>query len=146
MSEFDAGDTGHDAGGYDDGGHYGDLHATHEDLNLDQGHDAFGAGSDHFQDLAAQGDTHASEVDQHFATGHHVESTDPNAHFEEDNFANGDLHAANFDQNFDVHAAEGDHADSFGDIDHLRESFEGDTLSAHNLDDGGSGELSAVSN
>lgn len=145
MSEID---TGHDAGdtGYDDGGHYGDVNAGHEDLNLDQGHQAFGTDQDHFQDLAAQGDTHQSELDEHFATGHHVESENPDSRFEEDNFANGDVHAADSDSNFDVHALEGDHANSFGDIDQLRESFEGDTLSAHGLDDGGSSELSAVSN
>jgi hypothetical protein len=147
MSDIDPGYTGGDLPdtGHDDAS-YGDLHAGHEDFNLDHGHDAFGQGSDHFQDLAAQGDTHASQLDEHFATGHHVESDDPNAHFEEDNFANGDLHAAQLDQNFDLHSAEGDHANSFGDIDQLRESFAGDTLSAHQLDDGGSGELSAVSN
>ena len=127
---------------------YGDLSHGHEDYDLDHGHQDYGNENDHLQDFNAYGNTHAAELDEHFAQGHHVESDTPYNHYEESDYTNADVHAAEYDSNFGEHATEADHSASFEDLDHLREHFDADSLSAHQFQGGGydGGELSAVSN
>ena len=141
MSEYDGGDIG----GHDDGASYGDVNAGHEDLNLDQGHQAFGNEHDHLTDEQAYGNEHASELDEHFAQGHHVESDTPASHFEEDNFTNADVHASETDSNFGEHFVDADHAANFGEADFLHENAEIDQLQEHFFSGGDEHSLGAGS-
>jgi hypothetical protein len=125
MSDFDLGD--HDGG-------FGDVHAQHEDLNLDQDHQAFDNNADHLHNFDANADNHASELDEHFANAHHVEADDPRSHFEQDDFTNADVHASDTDQHFDVNSNEADHVSNVADIDALRESLEHDALDVHEVE------------
>src|SRR5438105_5468697 len=80
-----------------------DVNAGHEDFNLDHGHQEFGNENDHLQNFDAFGNQHASELDEHFAQGHHVESDSPVQHFEEADYTNADVHAAETDASFGEH-------------------------------------------
>jgi hypothetical protein len=124
---------------------YGDLSQGHENYDLDHGHQDAGNENDHYQDFNAYGNNHATELDEHFAQGHHVEADNPYSHYEESDYTNADVHASETDSNFGVHDVEADHNSSFADLDELREHFDADTLSAHQYS-GGPEALSAVSN
>jgi hypothetical protein len=124
---------------------YGDLSQSHEASDLDHLHQDAGNDNDHFQDFNAFGNNHASELDEHFAQGHHVEADSPYSHYEESDYTNADVHASETDSNFGVSDVEGDHSSSFADLDSLREHFDADSLSAHQYS-GGPEALSAVSN
>src|SRR2546423_12724929 len=71
-----------------------DVNAGQEHFDLDHGHQDFGDQHDHLQNFDAFGNQHASELDEHFAQGHHVESDTPASHFEESDFTNADVHAS----------------------------------------------------
>ena len=133
MSEYDGGDIG----GHDDANYGGDVNADHQDYNLDQGHQAYGNEADHLSDQQVYGNEHASELDEHFAQGHHVEADTPESHFEEDNFTNADVHASETDSNFGEHLVDADHAASFGEADFLHENAELDQLQEHFFSGGG---------
>src|ERR1700733_7630613 len=105
---------------------FGDISQGHEDANLDTLHHDAGNENDHFQDFNAFGNNHASELDEHFAQGHHVEADSPYSHYEESDYTNADVHASETDSNFGVHDTEGDHSSSFEDLDSLREHFDAD--------------------
>jgi hypothetical protein len=122
-----------------------DANAGHEDFNLDHGHEDFGDQHDHLQNFDAFGNQHASELDEHFAQGHHVESDTPASHFEESDFTNADVHASETDSNFGEHALDTSNDSSFGNLDLLHEDSDLSHLSEHSFD-GGGGEISAVSN
>ena len=122
-----------------------DVNADHQDFNLDHGHEDFGDQHDHLQNFDAFGNQHASELDEHFAQGHHVEADTPESHFEESDFTNADVHASETDSSFGEHALDASNDSSFGDLDLLHQDGSLDALSEHSFD-GGGGEISAVSN
>ena len=125
---------------------FGDLHEAHQDLDLDQGHQDFGNEHDHLTNFDQFGNQHNAELDEHFAQGHHVEADTPASHFEESDFTNADVHASESDANFGENFSDAGHDSSFGNLDLLHEDASLDSLSAHQFDDGGAGEITAVSN
>jgi hypothetical protein len=122
MSDFDGGT---------DLGHAGHIDAHDEHFGLDQGHQAFGNEQDHFLNAQQFGQAHHFEHDVHYANGHAVEYDSPaGAHYEEQNYTNYDSHVAESDASYGSTYAEGDHQAAAGELDYLREQFDGRELSA----------------
>ena len=119
MSDFDAGDTGHDV----DYGHY---EAGQEHDGLDQLHQAHGSEADAQSQFGVYENDHHAAENTDFAQGHHVEYDQPAAvHFESDDYTNAS-HNATVDDH--VFAAEGsEHAPQaeFGELDALQQRFDG---------------------
>ncbi|WP_432972832.1 hypothetical protein [Dactylosporangium sp. CA-233914] len=131
MSDFDAGDTGHDV----DYGHY---EAGQEHDALDQLHQAHGSEADaHSQFGVYENDHHAQESTD-FSQGHHVEYDQPAAvHFESDDYTNYSHDASVDDHTFAAEGSESSHQAEFGELDALQSRFDAAFTEGTELHSGG---------
>nr|BFE66078.1 hypothetical protein GCM10020063_106040 [Dactylosporangium thailandense] len=117
MSDFDAGDTGHDV----DFGHY---EAGQEHGQLDQLHHAAGSEADHNSQFGVYEQDHHDAESTDFSQGHHVEYDAPAAvHYESDDFTNYSHDATSDDHVFAAEGSENAHQANFSELDQLENSF-----------------------
>ncbi|WP_432985534.1 hypothetical protein [Dactylosporangium sp. CA-233914] len=118
MSDFDAGDTGHDV----DYGHY---EAGQEHQGLDQLHQAHGSEADYNNQFGVYENDHHAQESTDFSQGHHVEYDQPAAvHFESDDFTNYSHDASVDDHVFVAEGSENAHQAEFGELDALQSRFD----------------------
>ncbi|WP_432977279.1 hypothetical protein [Dactylosporangium sp. CA-233914] len=118
MSDFDAGDTGHDV----DYGHY---EAGQEHEGLDQLHQAQGSEADYNNQFGVYENDHHAQESTDFSQGHHVEYDQPAAvHFESDDFTNYSHDASVDDHVFVAEGSENAHQAEFGELDALQSRFD----------------------
>ena len=126
MSDYDTGDTGHDAG-YE-GGHdvdYGQYSAGQEHDGLDQLHQAHGSEADHNSQFGVYENDHHAQESTDFAQGSHVEYDQPAAvHYEADNYTNYSHDASEDDHVFAAEGSESSHQAEFGELDALSQRFD----------------------
>ncbi|WP_433609243.1 hypothetical protein ACQP2P_37765 [Dactylosporangium sp. CA-139114] len=117
MSDFDAGDTGHDV----DFGHY---EAGQEQGSLDQMHHAAGSEADASSQFGVYEEGHHDTDSTDFSQGHHVEYDAPAAvHYESDDYTNYSHDATSDDHVFAAESSENAHQANFSELDQLENSF-----------------------
>jgi hypothetical protein len=142
MSDWDAGDTGHDAGDVD----YGHFETGQEHGELDQLHQAQGSEADYNNQFNVYEQDHADAESTSFDQGHHVEYDNPaGAHYEESDFTSFDHNAAEQDHVFAAEGSESSHEAESSELDALRQQFDTTFASGTELH-GDSAGISAVSN
>ncbi|GAA3287534.1 hypothetical protein Dvina_35985 [Dactylosporangium vinaceum] len=136
MSDFDAGDTGHDV----DYGHY---EAGQEHDALDQLHQAHGSEADAQSQFGVYENDHHAQESTDFSQGHHVEYDQPAAvHYESDDFTNYSHDASVDDHVFAAEGSESSHQAEFGELDALQQRFDGAFAEGTQLHtDGGEAQL-----
>jgi len=108
-----------------DYGDFGHVETGHENYDLDHGQQAYGSEHDAAQAYDAYGQAHNYENDQHYNHGHAVEYDSPSgAHYEEQDYTNYDSHVAESDASYGTHYAEADHAQSYQELEYLKEHFD----------------------
>jgi hypothetical protein len=134
--------------GFDGGFDASHVDAGEQHYDLDHGHQEFGSDQSHSVDANAYGEANNYENDQHLEQGHAVEYDNPNgAHYAEQDYTNYDGHEAASSASFGQEFSSEDHSQQAGEFDHLREQFDAAHFNATSFDnDGGSAEISAVSN
>ncbi|WP_433049529.1 hypothetical protein [Dactylosporangium sp. CS-033363] len=119
MSDFDAGDTGHDVD-------YGHFETGQEHDGLDQLHQAHGSEHDAQSQFGVYENDHHAQESTDFSTGQHVEYDQPAAvHYESDNFTNYSHDASEDDHVFAAEGSEQSHSAEFGELDALSQRFDG---------------------
>ncbi|WP_433208870.1 hypothetical protein ACQP00_44085 [Dactylosporangium sp. CS-047395] len=139
MSDFDAGDTGHDVD-------YGHFSAGQEHDGLDQLHQAQGSEHDAQSQFGVYEDDHHAQESTDFSTGQHVEYDQPAAvHFESTDFTNYSHDASEDDHTFAAQGSEQTHSAEFGELDALSQRF--DTAFAEGTElHGGEGQFGVAAN
>jgi hypothetical protein len=118
MSDFDAGDTGHDV----DYGHY---EAGQQHDALDQLHQANGSEADAQSQFGVYENDHHAQESTDFAQGNHVEYDQPAAvHYESDNFTNFSHDQSEDDHVFAAEGSESSHQAEFSELDALEQKFD----------------------
>jgi hypothetical protein len=139
MSDFDAGDTGHDV----DYGHYS---AGQEHDGLDQLHQAQGSEHDAQSQFGVFENDHHAQESTDFSTGHHVEYDQPAAvHYESTDFTNYNHDASEDDHVFAAEGSEQTHSAEFGELDALSQRFDGAFAEGTELH-GGEGQFGVAAN
>ena len=118
MSDFDAGDSGHDV----DYGHY---EQGQEHDGLDQLHQAHGSEADYNSQFGQyEADHHAAESTD-FSQGHHVEYDQaPAVHYEASDYTDYSHDATQDDHVFAAEGSEHAHQAEFGELDALQQRFD----------------------
>jgi len=118
MSDFDAGDSGHDVD-------YGHFESGQEHDGLDQLHQAHGSEADYNSQFGQYEQDHHAAESTDFSQGHHVEYDQaPAVHYESDDYTNYS-HDANVDDHvFAAEGSENSHQAEFGELDALQQRFD----------------------
>ena len=136
MSDFDAGDTGHDVD-------YGQYEAGQEHDALDQLHQAHGSEADAQSQFGVYEQDHHAAESTDFSQGQHVEYDAPGAgHYESTNYTNYSHDASEDDHVFAAEGSESSHQAEFGELDALQQRFDGAFAEGTQYHaDGGEGQL-----
>ncbi|GAA4253982.1 hypothetical protein [Dactylosporangium darangshiense] len=118
MSDFDAGDSGHDVD-------YGHFESGQEHDGLDQLHQAHGSEADYNSQFGQYEQDHHAAESTDFSQGHHVEYDQaPAQHFESDDYTNYSHDASVDDHVFAAEGSENSHQAEFGELDALQQRFD----------------------
>jgi hypothetical protein len=139
MSDFDAGDTGHDVD-------YGHFQAGQEHDGLDQLHQAHGGEADAHSQFGVYENDHHADTSTDFAQGHHQEIDQPGVvHAESDDFTNYAHDGSVDDHVFAAEGAQDSHQAEFGELDALEQRFDASFAQGTEYH-GGEGQLGVASN